>query len=203
MQEAASNSERMLIKSPIEGIAVIKTTWKNRTMAEIQEGDEVRAGVPVVDVVNPAAMRVRARVNQADIDDLRVRQPVHVGLDAYPDMTFNGHIDQISPIGVQSNMSPKVRNFVVLIGIDGAHPNLMPDLTASLDVQLAHQDAALVVPLDAVGHDGSQAFVRVQRGGGFERQNVSVAGANTHEIVVTQGLMEGNVIARNLGEGPK
>jgi len=203
MQEAASNSERMLIKSPIEGIAVIKTTWKNRTMAEIQEGDEVRAGVPVVDVVNPAAMRVRARVNQADIDNLRVAQPVHVGLDAYPDLTFNGHIDQISPIGAQSNMSPKVRNFVVLVGIDGAHPNLMPDLTASLDVQLAHQDAALVVPIDAVGHDGTQAFVRVQRGGGFERQNVSVAGTNTHEVVVTQGLMEGNVIARNIGEAAK
>jgi hypothetical protein len=163
----------------------------------------VRAGVPVVDVVNPAAMRVRARVNQADIDNLRVGLPVHVGLDAYPDLTFKGHIDQISPIGVQSNMSPKVRNFVVLVGIDGAHPNLMPDLTASLDVQLAHQDAALVVPIDAVGHDGAQAFVRVQRGGGFERQNVSVAGTNTHEVVVTQGLMEGNVIARNVGEGTK
>jgi len=126
-----------------------------------------------------------------------------VGLDAYPDLTFKGHIDQISPIGVQSNMSPKVRNFVVLVGIDGAHPNLMPDLTASLDVQLAHQDAALVVPIDAVGHDGAQAFVRVQRGGAFERQNVSVAGTNTHEVVVTQGLMEGNVIARNVGEGTK
>ena len=82
MQEAASNAERMLIKSPIDGIAVIKTTWKNRNMAEIQEGDEVRAGVPVVDVVNPSTMRVRARVNQADIDELQVGQPVRVGLDA-------------------------------------------------------------------------------------------------------------------------
>ena len=91
MQEAASNAERMLIKSPIDGIAVIKTTWKRRNMAEIQEGDEVRAGVPVVDVVNPSTMRVRARVNQADIDELRVGQRVHVGLDAYPDLTFAGH----------------------------------------------------------------------------------------------------------------
>lgn len=200
MQEAASNAERMLIKSPIEGIAVIKTTWKNRNMAEIQEGDEVRAGVPVVDVVNPSTMRVRARVNQADIDELQVGQPVRVGLDAYPDLKFAGHIDQISPIGVQSNLSPKVRNFVVLIGIDGSHPNLMPDLTASLDVQLSRAPGALVVPLDAVAHEGSQAFVRVQRGGSFERQNVALAGTNTHETVVTQGLTEGNVIARNIGQ---
>src|SRR3982750_3561449 len=103
-------------------------------MAEIQEGDEVRSGVPVVDVVNPAIMRVRARVNQADIETLRVGQTVHVGLDAYPDLSFPGRIDQISPIGVQSNLSPKVRNFIVLIDVNGSHPNPMPDLSPSLGV---------------------------------------------------------------------
>ena len=199
MQEAASNAERMLIRSPIEGIAVIKSTWKGRNMAEIQEGDEVRSGVPVVDVVNPSTMRARARVNQEDIDELRVGQSVHVGLDAYPDLSFMGRIDQISPIGVQSNLSPKVRNFIVLVGISGAHPNLMPDLTASLDVELARAVGALVVPLDTVGREGTQAFVKVQRGGSFERQNVSLARSNAHETVVTQGLTEGNVIARNIG----
>ena len=199
MQEASSNAERMLIKSPIEGIAVIKSTWKGRNMAEIQEGDEVRSGVPVVDVVNPSTMRARARVNQQDIDGLRVGQSVHVGLDAYPDLSFTGRIDQISPIGVQSNLSPKVRNFIVLVGIDGAHPNLMPDLTASLDVELSRAKSALVVPLDAVAHDGPQAFVKVQRGGSFERQNVAMAETNAHETVVTEGLTEGNVIARNIG----
>ena len=55
---------------------------------------------------------------------------VHVGLDAYPDLTFSGVVDQISPIGQQSTLSPKVRNFIVLVLVNGAHPNLMPDLTA-------------------------------------------------------------------------
>ena len=73
-------------------MAVLRTIWKSSTMAEIQEGEEVRAGVPVVDIVNPKAMRVRARVNQADINDLRVGQPVKVGLDAYPDLFFAGGI---------------------------------------------------------------------------------------------------------------
>ncbi|HEY7059468.1 MAG TPA: HlyD family efflux transporter periplasmic adaptor subunit [Vicinamibacterales bacterium] len=203
MEQAATNAERMLIKSPIEGIAVIKSTWKGRNMAEIQEGDEVRSGVPVVDVVNPETMRVRVRVNQEDIDELRVGQRVHVGLDAYPDLTFNGHVDQVSPVGVQSNLSPKVRNFIALVGIDGSHPNLMPDLSASLDVQLSQAKGALVVPLDAVAHEEGQAFVKVQRGGSFERQNVLLGDANTHETVVSQGLTEGNVIARNIAQGAR
>jgi multidrug efflux pump subunit AcrA (membrane-fusion protein) len=200
MRQAASNAERMLIKSPIDGIAVIKTTWKGNNMAEIQEGDEVRSGQPVIDVVNPATMRVRARVNQADIDDLRVGQGVNVGLDAYPDLKFTGRIQQMSPIGVQSNLSPKVRNFVVLVAVDGSHPNLMPDLTASLDVQLARVPAALVVPRDTVGYEEHQAFVKVQRGGRFERQTVSVGDMNAHEIVIANGLGEGVVIARNVTE---
>ena len=46
-------------------------------------------------------MRVRARVNQADINDLQVGQAVRIGLDAYPELSFDGRIAQISPLGVR------------------------------------------------------------------------------------------------------
>jgi HlyD family secretion protein len=203
MRQAASNAEHMLIKSPIQGVAVIKLTWKGQGPGEIQEGDEVRPGLAVVDVVNPATMRVRARVNQADIEGLQVGQPVRVGLDAYPELTFRGRIQQISPVGVQSTLSPKVRNFVVLVAIDGSHPNLMPDLSASLDVEFARVSGALVVPRDAVGYEEHQAFVRIQRGGGYDRQNVTIGDMNTHEVVITSGLGEGTVVARNIEQGPR
>ena len=169
-------------------------------MAEIQEGEEIRAGVPVVDIVNPAMMRVRARVNQADINDLRVGQPVQVGLDAYPDLSFTGRVAQISPIAVTSTLSPKVRSFVVLIEVNGSHPNLMPDLTASLDVELAREPGALVVPRDAIRYDGGRAFVRVRRGDRFEDRAVTVGAMNAHEAVITAGLDDGAVVARNVGE---
>ena len=198
MKQAESNAERMLITSPLPGVAVIKTTFKNGgNMVEFMEGDEVRPGQPVVEVVNPAVMRVRARVNQADMNDLHVGQKVRVGLDAYPDLSFPGTVDQISPIGQQSSLSPKVRNFIVLVLVNGAHPNLMPDLTASLDVELERVPGALVVPRDAIVFEGEHAFVRAQRGGRFERQDVTVGAMNTHEAVITAGLQEGVTVARN------
>ena len=201
MRQAASNADRMQIKSPIEGIAVIKTTWKGSNMGEIQEGDEVRTGMPVVDVVNPATMRVRARVNQADVRELKTGQIVHVGLDAYPELAFKGEISQISPIGVQSSLSPKVRNFIVLISVHGAHPNLMPDLTASLDVELSRAAGVLVAPRDSVGFDGTQAFVQVEKGNSFERRDVSLGPRNAHSVVIEKGLAEGARLARNVGKG--
>jgi multidrug resistance efflux pump len=198
MKQAEGNAERMLIASPLPGVAVIRSTFKNGgNMVEFMEGDEVRPGQPVIEVVNPAVMRVRARVNQADMNDLRVGQTVRVGLDAYPDLVFTGTVNQISPIGQQSTLSPKVRNFIVIVLVKGAHPNLMPDLTASLDVVLERVPGVLVVPRDSVVLEGETAFVRVQRGGRLERQDVTIGAMNTHEVVIASGLQEGVTIARN------
>jgi len=197
MRQAESNADRMAIKSPIGGMAVLRSIWKSNNMAEVQEGEEVRSGMPIVDVVNPASMRVRAKVNQADIGTLRPGLAVRIGLDAYPDLSFTGRVSQISPLAVTSTLSPKVRNFIALIAVDGAHPNLMPDLTAALDVETERQPGALVVPRDALRFDGEQVFVRVRRGNDVADQTVTVGSMNAHEAVITSGLSDGAVVERN------
>lgn len=201
MRMAETNASRMEVRSPIEGLAVIRTMWKSQGMAEILEGEEVRAGVPVVDIVNPSKMRVRVRVNQADINDLAVGQPVRIGLDAYPDLSFGGRITQISPLAVTSTLSPKVRYFVMLADVDGSHEKLMPDLTASLDVELSRAPGALVVPRDAVRLDGPRAFVRVRRGSDVEEREVTLHALSAHEAAVAGGLEEGAIVDRNVARG--
>ena len=203
MKQAEANAERMLVTSPLPGVAVIRTTWKQAGLLEYVEGDEVRTGQPVVQVVNPAAMRVRARVNQADMNDIRVGQPVRVGLDAYPELSFTGEVSQISPIAAQSTLNPKVRTFTVVILVHGSHPNLMPDLTASLDVDLQRVPGALVVPREAVGRDEGQDFVEVRHGGRVERRPVTLGPSNTSDVVVTSGLQEGVTVSRALSGAPR
>ena len=203
MRMAETNADRMAIRAPIGGMTVLKSIWKGNTMAEVQEGEEVRAGMAVVDIVNPNAMRVRTRVNQADINELKVGQVVLVGLDAYPELHFNGRVTQISPLGVTSTLSPKVRTFIVLIEIDGSHPNLMPDLTASLDVELARVPAALVVPRDALRAEAERTFVQVQSGSRFDDREVTVTVMSAHEAVITSGLDEGASIRRHVVGGSR
>jgi multidrug resistance efflux pump len=201
MRQAESNADKMSIASPIAGMAVLRSIWKSNNMAEVQEGEEVRSGMPIVDVVNPDTMRVRAKVNQADINDLRVGQRVRIGLDAYPDLFFDGVVAQLSPLAARSVLSAKVRTFTAIIDVRGSHPKLMPDLTASLDVELAREPAALVVPRDAIRRDGDRTIVRVQRGSSFADQVVTVGSLSAHEAVVSSGLQEGAVIARNIAAG--
>jgi hypothetical protein len=74
----------------------------------------------------------------------------------------------------------------------------MPDLTASLDVELSRTPGALVVPRDALRHDGERTVARVQRGSGFEEREVQVGAMNAHEALITGGLEEGSVVARNV-----
>jgi multidrug efflux pump subunit AcrA (membrane-fusion protein) len=198
MKMAETNASRMEVRSPIGGLAVIRTRWKSNGMAEILEGEEIRAGVPVVDIVNPLRMRVRVRVNQADINELKTGQPVRVGLDAYPDLHFNGRIAQISPLAVTSGLSPKVRYFVMLADIDGSHEKLMPDLTAALDVELDRIPGAVVIPRDAIRYDGTRAMVRVRDGSRSQDREVTIGAISAHEATVTAGLEDGTVVERNI-----
>jgi HlyD family secretion protein len=132
---AEENAGKMRVVSPIDGMVVLKSTWKNGTMGEVQEGEEVRAGLPILDVVDSSAMRIRARVNQADVNALRVGQQAQITLDSYPSRTFRGRLDQLSRIGATSSLSTRVRTFLAVFSIDGTDPHLMPDLGAAIDVE--------------------------------------------------------------------
>jgi multidrug resistance efflux pump len=134
MTHAGNNARRMTMVAPFDGLAVVKQVWKGGSMGDVQEGEEVRPGLPIMDVVDPSRMQVRARINQADIGLVRIGQKARVQLDAYPDLVFDGRIEQLSPLALLSTLTPKVRSFVAIISISGSHPNLMPDLSAAVDV---------------------------------------------------------------------
>jgi HlyD family secretion protein len=136
-RHAQGNAEKMRIVSPIDGLVVLKTIWKNGTMAEVQEGEEARPGIPILDVVDPSAMRVRVNANQADVEGLSVGQPARITLDSYPSRTFDGRLEQLSPIATTSSLSPRVRTFVAWFSIDGKDDHLLPDLAVAVEVTRA------------------------------------------------------------------
>jgi multidrug efflux pump subunit AcrA (membrane-fusion protein) len=94
-----------------------------------------------------------------------------------------------------------VRTFIVLIDVEGSHPNLMPDLTAALDVELSRAPGVLVVPRDALRYDGERVFVSVQNGSRFVDREVSVRTMSAHEALIESGLDDGMAIMRNVANG--
>ena len=137
MLHAEANADLMQVRSPLDGVVVLNTIWKQGTMGEVQEGDQIRPGVPFMQVVNPATMQVRVMANQQDFPSLQVGQTAKVRLDAYPDLVFDAKLDQLAPIGEGGDFSSKLRSFVVIVSITGNDPKLMPDLSAAVDVDVS------------------------------------------------------------------
>lgn len=133
---ARSNADKMRITAPMDGLVVLKSIWKQGTMGEVQEGEEVRAGIPILDVVDPTTMRVRANVNQADAAYLTPGSTVKVTLDSYPVRPFSGKIEYVSPVAITSTMSQRVRTFLAVFSVDGTDEHLLPDLAAAVDVPI-------------------------------------------------------------------
>ncbi|MBZ5521070.1 MAG: efflux RND transporter periplasmic adaptor subunit [Acidobacteriia bacterium] len=197
MRWAQGNTEKMVIHSPSDGIAVVSSQWKSGSFSEIQEGDEARPGFAILQVVDPRRMQVQAKVNQADIDNLRQGQSARIGLDAYPDLFFQGTIERVALVGQGSAFSSRTRTFAVIISITGADPRLMPDLSAAVDVEIQRQPGVLVAPRDAVFRNAGKDYVRVKEGSGYQQREVRMGPANDVEQVITSGVEKGAVLLRN------
>ena len=115
MLHAQANSELMQIHSPIDGVVVFNTIWKQGNIGEVQEGDQVRPGVPFMQVVDPSRMEVQVPVNQQDVLALHDGQKARVHLDAYPDLVCPAQLEVMDPMGKPGDFSQKVRTFGHLV----------------------------------------------------------------------------------------
>lgn len=140
MLHAQANAALMQIHSPIDGVVVFNTIWKQGSMGEVQEGDQVRPGIPFMQVVDPSVMEVQVPVNQEDLFALRLGEKVRVHLDAYPNLVFQGQLDSIDPMGQRGAFSPKLRSFSATFSIQGNDSRLMPDLSAAIELDPTGRD---------------------------------------------------------------
>ena len=134
MDHAQANATLMQIRSPIDGIVVLNTIWKQGRMGEVQEGDQIRPGIAFMQVVNPSQMQVRALVNQEDILALSLGIQARIHVDAYPQLVFSGKLEEIAPMARNGDFSSKLRTFAVVFSIEGSDAKLMPDLSAAVEV---------------------------------------------------------------------
>jgi biotin carboxyl carrier protein len=196
MEHAEANARAMTVRAPIPGLVVPRLTFRGNGPADIQEGDEMYPGAPVLQVVNQASMLVRVRVNQADLPFVHVGQSAVVHLDAYPDLAMSGRVEQIAPIGVKGSFSDRLREFIAIVSVEGSNARLLPDLTAAIDVEVERVKDALVVPRAAVEHDGQTARVHVRDGSGVTARQVTLGPDDEVDVVVTAGLQPGEVVVQ-------
>jgi HlyD family secretion protein len=197
LEYAKSNVDRMTVRSTLDGLVVLTPIYRGNVRMEPKEGDEVRSGSVIMQVVNPSAMKVSAAVNQVDIAQVHIGQSGDIRLDAYPDLVFPGKVERINLISSSDVDSKKIRVFSVVFSIQGRNPKLLPDLSAAVDVHLQTLNNVLIVPRAAIIEQNRQPSVEVLSNGKSEKRTVKIGAMDDCDAVIDSGLQEGMCVLLN------
>src|SRR5947199_464469 len=197
MRYSQGNAAKMVVHSPMPGVVVYNTIWLGGRMGTVQQGDQVRPGVPFLQVVDPSRMEVRVQLNQVDVLKVHPGQQAQMHLDAYPGMTLPAVLEDLSPLGHTGQFTEAVRSFTARFSVQGTDARLLPDLSAALDLDLGSHTNVLVVPWQSIGFEGDHSFVWLETRGSFEKRTVQMGLRNDLDVVVDSGLSEGEIIRRS------
>ncbi len=114
----------------------------------VQVGDYVSAGDPIVTLVNRHTLLADFNVSQAKIPHLKNGQLVKITVNAYPNKTFYGTVNFISP-----TVSRTTRAVLVQALIQNKSDELSPGMFCHVQQQIGVNKNALVVPGVAVNAD--------------------------------------------------
>jgi HlyD family secretion protein len=136
LQRLQANLERLVIKAPQDGMVAHENVWRQGSMGPAQVGDRLWPGMPVLRIFNPARMVVQATVDEPDFPSVANATRARVYLDAYPGVVFDATLQSASPVATAGLDSP-VRNFVAIFRIEQQSAQLLPDLSAALEIERA------------------------------------------------------------------
>lgn len=189
VQQAKLTRENTALISPIAGVV---------TQLNITPGELPNAARPAVVVTDLSQFHINITVDEIDISSLAEGQPVRVTLDAMPDATLDGHIDNISdtPVSGSSGVSYRVR-----VVIDEANVPLRSGLSATASIVTQELKDVVVIPNRSVQIDRSNGRTYVEKivDGIPTSTEVQLGARNEQYSQVVSGVNAGDVLAIRSG----
>lgn len=153
LENARVDLERCAITSPIDGVVIYKQVEVGKTVV-------ASFSAPTLFVIaqDLRKMRVIAPINEVDIGQVAVGQPVTFTVDAIPDHTFEGRLAQLrSPYtpsekqqSQQSGQQSSIPNFDAVIEVNNKDLLLRPSLTANVSIIIDRHRDVLLIPNSAL-----------------------------------------------------
>ena len=130
------------ITSPIDGVVISRAVEEGQTVAASFE-------TPTLFTIaqDLTQMQVVADVDEADIGEVRDGQRVEFTVDAYPDDTFEGTVQQVR---LEATTESSVVTYEVVISAYNPDLKLKPGLTANVTIYTLEKENALAVPTKAL-----------------------------------------------------
>ncbi len=196
LERTAGNVSRMTIKTPMDGIVVMQSIVRNGEFGQIREGDQVAAGQPFMQIVDPTSMVLNATVNQVDAEKLRLGMKATVRLDAYSDIRMPAVVEGIGAMAkISTFRAGYVSQIPIRVKILKSDTRMIPDLTGSAEIVLDTALDTIVAPRQAVFQEADGQYVFVKGPEGWARRKVDLGLSSFTAVGVRSGLQKGDVIA--------
>ena len=158
LKQAKDSLSKTSIYSPMDGTV---SSRSSEVGERVQSSSEF-AGTEIMRVADLSAMEVRVNVNENDIVNVKVGDPVKVSIDAYPDRKFNGVVRELAATAANAGgtgsgtsaasgtVSDEVTNFIVKIRVTDKDVALRPGMSGTADIETQSVKDAVAVPIQSV-----------------------------------------------------
>ncbi len=168
---AETNLRYTKIASPVDGIVVSRNVDVGQTVAASFQ-------TPTLFTIaqDLTKMQIDTNIDEADLGKLQIGQHVEFSVDAYPDNTFHGIVDQIriAPIIVQN-----VVTYDVVVKVNNSDLRLKPGMTANVSVIVANKEGVLKIPNAALRFRPSEKDVSLLPASPINKTDTRASGDKT------------------------
>ena len=205
LSEAESDMNEMTIQAPMNGV-VIGEPKTAGTMA-VQGSNSPTVIMRIADM---SSKQIMAKVDETDIGNVKVGQDATFTVDSYTGKTFTAHVSKISQTDTSnswdtssssssstssSTSSASVIYYYVTLDVDDPDNELLPAMTARVEINTANRPGALVVPISTLKTDANGSYVVVKNPDGSQENRYVQTGIYSDEYVeIMDGLSEGEQI---------
>jgi HlyD family secretion protein len=142
LERARQNLAYTKIYAPIDGVIVERNVDVGQTVA-------ANFSTPQLFLIanDLSEMQILALVDESDIGAIKPGQPVEFTVQAYPNQTFSGIVQQVR---LQSKTQDNVVNYTAVVGVKNMTGKLLPGMTATVQFLTGDAQNVLIVPNSAL-----------------------------------------------------
>jgi multidrug efflux pump subunit AcrA (membrane-fusion protein) len=192
--------EKCTIRAPQAGQVVYAnvTDHHGHQHVIIEEGTIVRQHQPIIKMPGAGNMQVKARINEARVSLVDVGMPAVVELDAFSEVRLAGTVEKVGEYPMPSSWrAGYLREYEVIVKID-SYPEefeLRPGMSAKIFIRVEQLDDVLILPVEALFEHRGRHYCVLSGDDGLEARQLVIGSANDEEVVVQEGLSEGEQVA--------
>ncbi|HEX4469207.1 MAG TPA: efflux RND transporter periplasmic adaptor subunit, partial [Gemmatimonadaceae bacterium] len=189
LDKAKQNLAYTNIYAPIDGVIVARTVDVGQTVAASLSAPELFL------IANDLSqMQILANVDESDIGQIAVGQPVTFSVQAYPNRSFTGTVQQVR---LQSTTQDNVVNYTTVISVSNTDGKLLPGMTATVSFLTGSATNALLVPNAALRF---RATPEMMAEAGLKTRSAS-GNSTTAKGAATSGAATGGAVANGGANG--